>query len=63
MGKKSRVTEAVVEAADKGNGKKTLPCTKAFRLARLFAVDLCEIGRICNEQKIKIVNCQLGCFK
>ncbi len=63
MGKKSRLEEVVVEAADESKGKKTLPCTGAFRLARLFGVPPCEIGRICNEQKIKIVDCQLGCFK
>jgi len=40
-----------------------LPCGEAFRLAERFGVKKLEIRRICDAHKIKICNCQLGCFK
>ncbi len=39
-----------------------LPCKKAFSIASEVGVPIAEVGRICNEIKIKIVGCQLGCF-
>ena len=57
------LTEAVIRAARDIKGHKRLACAKAFRLAEQFGVEKLEIGRICNARKIKISNCQLGCFK
>jgi hypothetical protein len=39
-----------------------LSCKKAHDLAETLGVSLQEIGAICNELKIKISVCQLGCF-
>ncbi len=39
-----------------------LPCAVAFRLAKELGISLKEIGDLANRLKIKIVNCQLGCF-
>jgi hypothetical protein len=39
-----------------------LTCEKAHDLARELNVSLQEIGAVCNELKIKISGCQLGCF-
>lgn len=39
-----------------------LPCAAAFRLAEAHGLTLREIGQACNEAKIKISTCQLGCF-
>ena len=39
-----------------------LSCEKAHALARELNVSLEEIGKACNEVKIKISNCRLGCF-
>jgi hypothetical protein len=39
-----------------------LPCLKAFKIAEEFKIPLEEIGKWCNEHKIKICKCQLGCF-
>lgn len=39
-----------------------LYCAKAFRLAAAHDVKLWQIGQICDEEKIKIASCQLGCF-
>lgn len=45
------------------NDKKVLPCEAAFELARQHGVELLDIARICNRKGIKVVQCQLGCFK
>jgi len=38
-------------------------CKVLLELAEWRDVTPRKIGRLCNEMKIKIVNCQLGCFK
>jgi hypothetical protein len=42
------------------NGK--IPCVMAFKVARESDCSIAEIGKLCNELKIKIIGCQLGCF-
>lgn len=56
------LTKAILAAADETNGKTRLPCAQAFKLAAEFGVTPAEIGRVCNEQGIRISGCQLGCF-
>ncbi|UCF04027.1 MAG: hypothetical protein JSV33_08715 [bacterium] len=58
---KELVTAVVAAAKDKG-GKKKLSCARAFELAAQHGVGVIEIGRICDEQDIKLYQCQLGCF-
>ena len=58
-----QVVEAVKRAAFEQEGRLRLPCKAAFVLAEQQGVKLAEIGRICNENRIKIVRCQLGCFE
>ncbi len=58
MTSKKIITEAI-RAASVNN---RLTCQKAHSLARELKVPLKEIGSICNELKIKIAACQLGCF-
>jgi len=53
---------AVKSASEEVEGRLMLSCNTAFKVAHQFQVDLKTIGRICNEQKIKLRNCQLGCF-
>ncbi len=48
-----------VRAASAGN---RLSCERAHELSRELDVTLGEIGAICNELKIRISSCQLGCF-
>jgi len=57
------LTEAVKQAALEQDGRLILRCGEAFALAERHGVALAEIGRLCNENHIKIVNCQLGCFR
>jgi hypothetical protein len=42
------------------NGR--LPCPVAFRLAKESKVPLRTVGDLANGLKVRIINCQLGCF-
>lgn len=53
---------AVIAAARDKDDAATLPCAEAFALAKRLAVPVSDIGRVCNEQDVKITGCQLGCF-
>jgi hypothetical protein len=66
MDKEGQLVEAVLKSADKGrepNGRKSLTCAGAFKLAKEFETDVIAIGRLCDKHNIKIRKCQLGCFK
>lgn len=39
-----------------------LYCERAYEIARENDLKLWQIGKICEEEKIKIKGCQLGCF-
>jgi len=39
-----------------------IPCAMAFKIAKECSVSTREIGNLLNQMKIKISNCQLGCF-
>ena len=58
-----KLTAAVIETAQEIDGKKRLICQTAHKLAEKFDVPKKTIGRICNDNDIKITRCQLGCFK
>lgn len=54
-----RIAEAAETEAEDGR----IPCFKALALARRLGVDPGKVGEACNRARIKIVRCQLGCFK
>jgi hypothetical protein len=39
-----------------------IPCPLAFKLAEDLKISRKELGDLLNDLKIKIINCQLGCF-
>jgi hypothetical protein len=39
-----------------------ITCAAAFRLAEELGLSRKDLGELLNELKIKIVQCQLGCF-
>ncbi len=39
-----------------------LNCMEAFKIAEQFNEKISRIGKICNQKKIKLQKCQLGCF-
>jgi hypothetical protein len=57
------VTKEQLVSAVQGRVKDgRLTCEQAHDLGRTLGVPLREIGTVCNELKIKITDCQLGCF-
>jgi len=59
---KEKLVNAVLERAHESDGRKRLNCADAFELAKHFEVEIVEVGRICNQQEMRICKCQLGCF-
>ena len=55
---REELAKAVRKAAVNGR----LSCEAANTMAEELKVPLREIGALCNELKIKITACQLGCF-
>ena len=51
---KNRIRAAATE------GK--IPCATAFRLAEELGISRQDLGNLLNDLKIKIIQCQLGCF-
>jgi hypothetical protein len=39
-----------------------IPCAAAFKLAGELGLSRKELGALLNELRIKITQCQLGCF-
>ncbi len=39
-----------------------IPCAAAMRLATELGISRKEMGELLNELRIKITQCQLGCF-
>jgi hypothetical protein len=39
-----------------------IPCVIAFRLAEELGISRKDMGNFLNELRIKIIQCQLGCF-
>ncbi|HTG01005.1 MAG TPA: hypothetical protein VK654_10525 [Nitrospirota bacterium] len=54
--------EKVIEAVRAAAVDNRISCSKARALAQKHGVSLAEMGRICNELKIKVSACELGCF-
>lgn len=60
---KNDTVSAVLARTNEVDGKKFLACQVALQLADELGVPPKTIGQICNDAKIKISGCQLGCFK
>lgn len=55
---KKELLEIVGKKARKGR----VSCKAMLKLADELGVTPKRVGNACNELKIKVVNCQLGCF-
>ncbi len=53
-----KIKKAIQELAEDGK----MSCETAFKVAQQHNCSLDEVGKLCNELKIKIASCQLGCF-
>ena len=56
---RKRLEEAILKKSKAGK----LPCAMCFKIAEEFGISNKEMGKILNEMKIKISQCQLGCFE
>lgn len=57
-----KLDEKILEALNKAAPDKRLTCKDAWRLAEELDVSPRDIGNAADELKIKICDCQLGCF-
>ena len=55
---KTELIEELRKIAPQGR----ITCSEAHQLAEKFNINLSEIGKACDEAKIKISVCELGCF-
>jgi nucleoside-triphosphatase THEP1 len=53
----------ILDEVKKHSKSKRISCASCFNIADKLDVPLKTIGRLCNENKIRISYCQLGCFK
>ncbi|MGE5404752.1 MAG: hypothetical protein ACM3PP_07420 [Candidatus Saccharibacteria bacterium] len=58
MEKREQIVEELQKKAE--NGK--ISCTMARKLAEDLKVSPRDVGAVCDELKIKIFSCELGCF-
>ncbi len=54
-----KIKRVVTEKAKDGK----LSCPAARKIAEELGVPPQKVGEVCNELKIKLYGCQLGCFK
>ncbi len=55
---REELKEKIRTAAPEGR----ISCAAAMRLAEELVISRRDMGKLLNELKIKITNCQLGCF-
>jgi hypothetical protein len=58
MSEKKELIEKLAKYTQDGK----IACMDAFRFAQETNTTLEAVGKILNEEKIKIIHCQLGCF-
>lgn len=56
---RQKLEKAILEKAREGK----IPCAVCFKMAEDFGITKREMGKILNEMKIKVSQCQLGCFE
>jgi hypothetical protein len=59
MTDRQTVEKAIREKAKGGK----IPCARCMNIAEELRISRKEMGQILNEMKIKVSQCQLGCFE
>jgi len=54
----NKLIEELKKLAPKGR----ISCSEARQLAEKFKIHPSEVGKACDEAKVKISSCELGCF-
>jgi hypothetical protein len=60
--KEEIIKKELLAIASEKDGKLFVACSAAFEIADKLSVARIEVGKVCNKEGIKIMNCQLGCF-
>ncbi|PLX03990.1 MAG: hypothetical protein C0594_09725 [Marinilabiliales bacterium] len=47
---------------EKAGDKTKIACEDALSVAKKLGVSSIEVAKVINKYKVKIINCQLGCF-
>jgi len=56
---RKKLEETILKKSKDGK----LPCALCFKIAEDSGISKREMGKILNEMKVKISQCQLGCFE
>lgn len=62
MKSQEELTRIVLDRSIEVEGRSTLTCAKSLGLAAELGVEPMQIGRICDQENIRLGSCQLGCF-
>jgi len=62
MNSQEELTKVVLDRSKEVDGRRTLTCGQALSLAAELGVEPIRIGRICDQENIRLGSCQLGCF-
>lgn len=62
-GYKMDINEQLIQELKKLSPEGKISCTVARKLAEDLGVSPHKVGETCNELKIKVCACELGCFK
>jgi hypothetical protein len=62
MKSQEELTKTILERSQEVDGRRTLTCAQALSLAAELGVEPIRIGRICDQENIRLGCCQLGCF-
>ena len=54
--------EVIIEKIKKQTKDGKIACKQALRIAEEESVPPKDLGSLLNELKVKVANCQLGCF-
>ncbi|WOF15307.1 hypothetical protein F1737_00730 [Methanoplanus sp. FWC-SCC4] len=57
------LTEKIGKIFDEEGITEKVTCPQVFELAEKHGIEKADIAKYCNINKIKIRECQLGCFK
>ena len=59
---KEELKKRILAEVEKKDDVLYLSCKKAHEISDDLDVSLGRIGKVCNEETVRIKSCQLGCF-
>lgn len=62
MSQETTLRERIEAACYEEGDRQRIACADALRIAEEAGVAPIEVGKACDEARVKIAGCQLGCF-